>query len=78
VKDQHILEELGRIADSLEIIAGTRIAEAELENLRTLARPILINRNQDGSFVDSTRYQLSQAADVIDRLLERDPKGDPL
>jgi hypothetical protein len=71
-------KEVSRAANALEVLAGGQISLAELEELRELADEITINRLQEGSYVSEHPLHLSKAADLIDALLDRDSRGEPL
>jgi len=59
-------------------MAGGRSALDELDELRELAGRISITRTQEGTFVSDDPQNRSQAADLVDRLMERNERGEPL
>lgn len=70
--------EVSRAANALEVLAGGQISLAELEELRELASRVRIERTQEGSFVVDNLIQRSNAADLVDRLLGQNSRGESL
>lgn len=75
-----LAEEAGRIADALgAYVAFNTTGYQKLEELEELAELIIIKRTQEGSFVSAQSAEnLSRAADLIDSILDRDSRGEPL